>query len=81
MTRGRVMFGVGPGLLASDALMLGIDPSTQRDRMAEALDVILRLFNGEIVTREDRLVHLRQRPRASAAVHQAAIPRSRWPAR
>lgn len=50
MTRGRVMFGVGPGLLASDALMLGIDPSVQRDRMAEALDVILRLFRGEVVT-------------------------------
>lgn len=49
-TRGRVMFGAGPGLLASDALMLGIDPSTQRDRMAEALDVILRFFKGEIVT-------------------------------
>lgn len=50
MTRGRVMFGVGPGLLASDALMLGIDPSVQRDRMAEGLDVILRLFKGEVVT-------------------------------
>ena len=50
MTRGRVMFGAGPGLLASDAMMLGIDPMTQRDRMAEALDVILRLFRGEIVT-------------------------------
>jgi limonene 1,2-monooxygenase len=40
------MFGVGPGLLASDAIMLGIDPMTQRDRMAEGLDVILRLFKG-----------------------------------
>src|ERR1044072_8086432 len=49
-TRGRVMFGAGPGLLASDALMLGIDPNTQRDRMADALDVILRFFRGEIVT-------------------------------
>jgi limonene 1,2-monooxygenase len=49
-TRGRVMFGAGPGLLASDALMLGIDPDTQRDRMAEALDVILRFFKGEYVT-------------------------------
>jgi limonene 1,2-monooxygenase len=49
-TRGRVMFGAGPGLLASDALMLGIDPNTQRDRMAEALDVILRFFKGEVVT-------------------------------
>src|SRR2546421_12814145 len=50
MTRGRVMFGAGPGLLASDAIMMGIDPMTQRDRMAEALDAILRLFKGEIVT-------------------------------
>src|SRR5436190_1474998 len=40
MTRGRVMFGAGPGLLASDAIMMGIDPMTQRDRMAEALDAI-----------------------------------------
>src|SRR5580698_2002109 len=50
MTRGRVMFGVGPGLLPSDAMMLGIDPAVQRDRMAEGLDVILRLFRGEATT-------------------------------
>src|ERR1700689_5508087 len=43
-TKGRVMFGVGPGLLPSDAFSMGIDPNTQRDRMAEALDVILRFF-------------------------------------
>jgi limonene 1,2-monooxygenase len=49
-TRGRVMFGAGPGLLASDALMMGINPDVQRDRMAEALDVILRFFKGEVVT-------------------------------
>jgi limonene 1,2-monooxygenase len=49
-TRGRVMFGVGPGLLPSDAMMLGIDPMTQRDRMMEGLIVIMRLFNGEVVT-------------------------------
>src|ERR1700684_1111244 len=50
MTRARVMFGAGPGLLASDGLMLGLDPKIQRDRMVEALDVILRLFAGEVVT-------------------------------
>ena len=50
MTRGRVMFGAGPGLLTSDAMMLGIDPNTQRDRMMQGLDVILRLFRGESVT-------------------------------
>src|SRR5262245_415071 len=51
-TRGRVMFGVGPGLLPSDAFQLGIDPSTQRDRMVEAIEVILKLFNGERVTKK-----------------------------
>ena len=50
MTRGRVMFGVGPGLLPSDAMMLGVDPMTQRDRMMEGIEVILRLFKGEVVT-------------------------------
>src|SRR5436305_14593187 len=49
-TMGRVMFGVGPVLLTSDAMMLGIAPMKQRDRMIEALDVILRLFRGETVT-------------------------------
>src|SRR4029078_11562470 len=44
------VFGAGPGLLAAEAIMMGIDPMTQRDRMAEALDAILRLFKGEIVT-------------------------------
>jgi limonene 1,2-monooxygenase len=49
-TRGRVMFGVGPGLLPSDAFQMGIDPATQRDRMVEAIEVIMRLFAGERVT-------------------------------
>src|SRR4029078_6425652 len=30
LTRGRVMFGVGPGALPSDAYMMGIDPINQR---------------------------------------------------
>jgi len=50
MTRGRVMFGVGPGALASDAFMMGIAPMKQRDMMDEALDVIVRLLRGETVT-------------------------------
>ncbi|MBN9739208.1 LLM class flavin-dependent oxidoreductase [Pseudonocardia sp. P1] len=50
LTRGRMMFGVGPGQLLEDATMLGIEPSTQRARMQESLEVILRLFAGETVT-------------------------------
>src|SRR6187397_2353542 len=44
LTRGRVLLGVGPGALVTDALMLGIEPNQQRPRMAEALDVIVRLL-------------------------------------
>jgi len=49
-TKGRFMFGVGPGLLPSDAFAMGIDPATQRDRMVQSIEVILRLFAGERVT-------------------------------
>ena len=46
LTRGRVMFGVGPGALPSDAFMLGIDPMNQRDMMEESLEAILALLDG-----------------------------------
>lgn len=37
LTRGRVMFGTGPGALPSDAYMMGIDPVEQRRMMQESL--------------------------------------------
>lgn len=51
LTRGRMMFGAGPGQLTSDAAMLGIPPERQRPRMEESFDVIMRLFRGETVTK------------------------------
>jgi limonene 1,2-monooxygenase len=47
MTRGRVIFGSGPGALPSDAFTLGIDPMVQRDRQDEAIGVIRKLLRGE----------------------------------
>ena len=47
MTRGRAIFGSGPGALPSDARTLNIDPMTQRDRQDEALGVIVRLLRGD----------------------------------
>ena len=44
MTHGRVMLGVGPGALPGDAYMMGIPHEVQRERMDEALGVVLRLF-------------------------------------
>lgn len=46
LTRGRVILGVGPGALASDALMLGIPSERQREMMDESLGVIIRLFES-----------------------------------
>jgi limonene 1,2-monooxygenase len=82
-SRGRVMFGFGPGLLVSDATMMGVDPKTTRDRMAQALDVILRLLAGEVVTEKtdwydlvEARVHLLPytQPRPEIAVASAATP-------
>ena len=50
LTRGRVMFGAGPGLLASDALMPGSTRAPSATAWPKRLDVILRLFRSEIVT-------------------------------
>ena len=46
LTRGRVMFGTGPGALPSDAYMMGIDPVEQRRMMQESLEAILALFRA-----------------------------------
>ena len=47
LTRGRVMLGVGPGALPSDAFMMGIPVAEQRDRMEEALEAILLLLRSD----------------------------------
>ncbi len=60
MTRGRVMFGVGPGALVSDAFMMGIPVAKQRDRMDEALAVLIRLLQGEEVTHKSDWFELSQ---------------------
>lgn len=52
ITRGRVIFGVGPGALPSDAYMMGIPTAEVRDRMDDAIDALVRLLRGETVTME-----------------------------
>lgn len=84
LTRGRVMFGVGPGQLTSDASMLGIDPNQQRRMMAESLDAIMALLRCDgPVTMEtdwfkvvDARLHLRpfSHPRMEMAVAASISP-------
>jgi limonene 1,2-monooxygenase len=47
LTRGRMIFGVGPGAFPSDAHMMGLDFSESRVKMAESLDAIIRLLVAE----------------------------------
>lgn len=50
LTRGRTMFGVGPGALVHDAVKIGVQAADQRRMMHQSLDVIVRLLAGESVT-------------------------------
>jgi limonene 1,2-monooxygenase len=83
LTRGRFMFGVGPGALPSDAFMMGIDPVEQRRMMEESLEAILKLLDGEIVDMETDWFKLRDarlqvlpytRPRMEVAVAAMVSP-------
>jgi len=83
MTGGRAMFGVGPGLLPSDAEMLGVPVPKQRDRMSESLDVIMRLLAGEVITEKTEWYTLKEarcqllpysRPRPEFAVASTFTP-------
>jgi limonene 1,2-monooxygenase len=82
-TRGRIMFGAGPGQLPTDAHMLGIDPSEQRRMMNESLECLIELFEGRTVNRETDWFTLRdarvqllpyQRPRMEMVVACAVTP-------
>ena len=61
LTRGRTMFGVGPGALPADAYMLGFDPTEARPRMEEGLEAIMALLTSdEPVTRKTDWFELRE---------------------
>lgn len=83
MTRGRAMFGVGPGSLVHDAKKIGINPADQRRRMNESLDICMELFAGKSITRKSDWFDLRDaqlqippytRPRMEMAVAAARSP-------
>ncbi|MFM9883783.1 MAG: LLM class flavin-dependent oxidoreductase, partial [Burkholderiales bacterium] len=60
MTRGRVMFGAGPGALPTDAQMFGLTPSDLRPRMDESLDCVVALLRGETVTKKTNWFELKE---------------------
>src|SRR6266478_3007012 len=47
LTRGRAMFGAGPGSLPTDGIMIGVPQSETRELLEQSLDVIMRLLAGD----------------------------------
>ena len=84
LTRGRAMLGVGPGALASDAHLLGIEQTRQREMMDESMGVIMRLLTetepfsveSDWFRLRDAALHLRPftQPRFPIAVASAQSP-------
>ncbi|MFE5707911.1 LLM class flavin-dependent oxidoreductase [Rhodococcus koreensis] len=54
LTRGRTIFGVGPGSLPTDSAMIGLDPTETRELLQENLDIVVRLLRGETVSAKTR---------------------------
>jgi limonene 1,2-monooxygenase len=52
MTMGRVIFGMGPGLLPTDADMIGVEVRSLRQKLTEVAEIIVPLLSGEEVTHQ-----------------------------
>ncbi len=83
MTRGRAMFGVGPGALVHDAVKIGVPASEQRRMMNQSLDVVVQLLDGASVTEKTDWYDLHEahlqlpcftRPRIEMAVASSRSP-------
>ena len=80
ITRGRVMLGVGPGALTTDAHMLGIEHTTQRERLDEGLGIIKRLlieddpitYKSDWFNLNDARVHLKPFTKPHFPIYVAA---------
>jgi limonene 1,2-monooxygenase len=84
LTRGRVMFGAGPGSLPTDGTMIGLSQAQTRELMEQSLDIVMRLLQTEapVTFRNDRWdlrearLHLRpySNPLFDVAVAAVASP-------
>lgn len=84
LTRGRVMFGMGPGALPTDAAMLGLEPTQMRPIFEEYIDIVVKLlttdepvnYKSDRLTLKDARLHLRpfSEPLFDLAVAAVASP-------
>jgi Luciferase-like monooxygenase len=91
LTRGRVMLGVGPGSLPTDAAMIGVSQAETRELMEQSLDVIMALLRteepvtfknsrGTCVTRGCIFVRIRTRCSTSRSPRSPRRAVHGWPA-
>ncbi len=67
LTRGRIMLGVGPGALPTDAAMLGLEPPQMRPLLHEYMEILMQLltsdepvnYSSDRLTLNDARLHLR----------------------
>jgi limonene 1,2-monooxygenase len=84
LTRGRIMLGVGPGALPTDAAMLGLEPSEMRPLLEEYMAIVMQLlttdepvnYSSDRLTLKDARLHLRpySEPLFDIAVAAVASP-------
>jgi limonene 1,2-monooxygenase len=82
LTRGRVMLGLGPGSLPTDATMIGLSQKDTRGLLADGLDIITRLlrsdepvnFENDRWTLKDARLHLRPYSNFDLATAAVASP-------
>lgn len=65
LTHGRIIGGMGPGSLPTDAAMIGLTPIDTRELLETNLDIVVRLLKGETVS-------------AKTATHELQTPDCNW---
>ena len=75
LTRGRVMLGVGPGALPTDAQMIGINPADQREILELGMDDLMHVMRSAVPLSVERkyyrLVNARCQLRPYSDLHVA----------
>ncbi len=84
LTRGRIMMGLGPGALPTDASMLGLEPPQMRPLLEEYMAIVMHLltseepisYSSDRLTLNDARLHLRpySDPLFDVAVAAVASP-------
>jgi len=82
LTRGRVMMGLGPGSLPTDAAMIGLSQKDTRGLLADGLDIVTRLlrsdepvnFENDRWVLKDARLHLRPYSNFDLATAAVASP-------